>query len=292
MHGTLSKSVTDLPIMICRNIRSKIYSLLGVSWPFRYKVNDDTFDILVDKSPSEVSNYDIKTLFFCLGPCIKTEIDYVPKIRYRLREKTTQGKVMMAEMSIDNAQIAIIIKANYITRSEKPLWIYGKKPVFLKTPKGNYQVIAKSYMDALCSIILSRLVEKHVSPHFPICYATAMNRALFKRLREEEMDDDRGELCQTIWMEYLVKNMYEVLSVSKDHRIWWSCIFQVAAALTVAQKRYGFIHQDLHSVNVRVRCVKKKTILYYETSDNVLLEVDTGGYVIVIIGKYSPIIFF
>jgi hypothetical protein len=80
-----------------------------------------------------------------------------------------------------------------------------------------------------------------------------------------------------------MKSMYEVLKSEKDHRVWWSALFQISAALCVAQQRYGFIHNDLHSENVRVRTVSKKTILYYQTDTGVTLKVPTFGYVFIII---------
>lgn len=46
---------------------------------------------------------------------------------------------------------------------------------------------------------------------------------------------------------------------------------------------YGFIHNDLHCENVRIRRVPQKTILYYQTSDGIKLRVPTFGYVFVII---------
>jgi hypothetical protein len=77
--------------------------------------------------------------------------------------------------------------------------------------------------------------------------------------------------------------MFSILDGEKNAELWWSCFMQVFSALTVAQERFGFIHNDLHSENVRVRKVPKDTILYYKTKDGTTLAVPTYGYVFVII---------
>lgn len=46
------------------------------------------------------------------------------------------------------------------------------------------RIISESFMDAMCSILFSRFVEKELSPHFPICYATSVNKIHFKRSRD------------------------------------------------------------------------------------------------------------
>lgn len=78
-------------------------------------------------------------------------------------------------------------------------------------------------------MLMSDLVEKHMSPHFPICYAAAVNYVGYKRVKEQE--DGAGTLCQTIWMEFLPLSMYEVLKQSKESRRWWSALFQVCAGM-------------------------------------------------------------
>lgn len=51
----------------------------------------------------------------------------------------------------------------------------------------------------------------------------------------------------------------------------------------MAQRMYSFIHNDLHCKNVRVKLVPQKTKLYYQTDENVFLEVPTFGCVMTII---------
>lgn len=84
-------------------------------------------------------------------------------ITYRFPKKTSQGKVVMGKMIIDGVDFFLIVKANQITSSQKILWIGDKKMQKLITSKGNYQIISKSYMDGLCSIIMSRYVKYPVS---------------------------------------------------------------------------------------------------------------------------------
>jgi hypothetical protein len=58
--------------------------------------------------------------------------------------------------------------------------------------------------------------------------------------------------------------------------IWTAWVFQVIAALSVAQSVFGFTHNDLHSNNI----VWSKTdipFLYYSTRDGVVFKVPTFG---------------
>jgi len=282
MNGTLSKSVIKNQVVICNTLRSKLYSILGISWPYNYDPVNDTMNLKFDQSLMKYSEYEFEKLFLSLGKCIdSTTKKIIPIITYRFSKKTSQGKVVMGQMNIDGAEFVVIIKANHITNNQKTMWIGDSKKIKIKTPKAIHQVISKSYMDAMCSVIMSRLVEKNKSPHFPLCYAASVNRVSFKRSRNKE--DNYGTLCQSIWMEFLTKSMYEVLKDSTDVRIWWSAFFQVAAGLCIAQNLYGFIHNDLHSENVRVRLVPKSTNLYYKFDEDIIFEVPTFGFVFVII---------
>lgn len=280
-YGTNSKSVLILRNELCKHLRARLIKLLKITWPYRYDGQNDTFQVEMEKGLTRYSDDDFEKLTLSLGPCLSAERSQdIPIITHRFTEQTSQGKVVMANLNLKGAKIVVIIKSNQISTSQKALWLSEEKQVRLKTSQASYIVICKAYMDALCSIALSRMVEKNIIPHFPLCYTTSVNRVGFKRSRYEEI---KGSLCQTIWMEFLAQSMYDVLKSSSDHRVWWSALFQVIATLCVAQKKYDFVHNDLHSKNVRVKPVPEKTKIYYETDDGVILEVPTFGFLFVII---------
>jgi hypothetical protein len=93
-------------------------------------------------------------------------------------------------------------------------------------------------MDALCSILLSNLVEGGKTSHFPICYAT--NVSYTKMKRNTKGKSQGGTLSQVIWMEYLPSSLYGILVSEPDADHWWSTIFQVNAALVCGNHYYRF----------------------------------------------------
>lgn len=64
--------------------------------------------------------------------------------------------------------------------------------------------------------------------------------------------------------------------------VWYSAIFQAAAALSVVQSKYSFKHNDCHSENVRVKKINEACKLYYQDEQGVY-AVDTNGYLLVLI---------
>jgi serine/threonine protein kinase len=79
---------------------------------------------------------------------------------------------------------------------------------------------------------------------------------------EEETDDD-------------------MLQESKDER-WSAWIYQVIAALSVAQHYYGFIHNDLHTNNI-MWCGTEEEYLYYKLDAKTYYRVPTFGNLMKII---------
>ncbi len=258
MNGTVSKSVMKTPVAVCKILRGKLYSLLGIAWPYLYDSSKDNFELRSDNSLLEYSDYEFEKLSLSLGKCLDLDSplkETIPVITHRFSKKTSQGKVVMAKMKINGAVFMIIIKTNQITTAQKSLWIGDKKFVKIKTPKASYRVIAKSYMDAMCSVIVSRIVEKQLSPHFPLCYATAVNRVSFKRPRNDD-EEHSGTICQSIWMEFLPQSMYQVLKDSTDAGIWWSSFFQVLKPIGLLSFRL------LPHFALRIICIHLFTMIY------------------------------
>jgi len=102
-------------------------------------------------------------------------------------------------------------------------------------------------------------------PNFPVqvtMYERCENTMDTLLELEEEADDD-------------------ILVDSKDER-WSAWIFQVIAALTVAQHYYGFIHNDLHTNNI-MWCGTEEEYLYYRLDAKTYYRVPTFGNLMKII---------
>jgi hypothetical protein len=96
-------------------------------------------------------------------------------------------------------------------------------------------------------------------PNFPVqvtMYERCENTMDALLELEEETDDD-------------------MLQDSKDER-WSAWIFQVIAALSVAQHYYGFIHNDLHTNNI-MWCGTEEEYLYYRLDAKTYYRVPTFG---------------
>lgn len=324
MIGTNSKSVLANNVEICNVVRKKLYPMLGVQWPYLYDPRNDSLILRTDDELSAYGKYEFAELSFVKdGRCLADKPDS-PTVYYRFKKKTSQGKVVLSRMKIDGAEFTIVVKVDQVMKQDNKLWFNNREPTMLRSESGSsYRVISKSFVDAFCSIVFSRMVEQRISPHFPLCYATAANRVTFRKKPTTEdvdasssdspatiskskrsyhheqntkqqqygQDDIEGNptkkrkikekkrpitkpidestklssvICQSIWMECLPSSMYEVFKSNDDITLWWSGLFQVLAALMVAKSYYGFIHNDLHSENVRVRSVPQKSMLYYE----------------------------
>jgi hypothetical protein len=303
--GTISRSAYKQPSEICSKIRPLLYASTVVPWPFTY--SNGTF-LLNHDTDAETVISNLPDLHMTLGECVNSipqefaEKGYsIPKIISRLAKETSQGRVFMSETRISDADVISVIKADRISKKTRALWISDNKEKHLVGTQGTHIVISSAYMDGLCSILFSNLVENKISPHFPLCYATGVanvklkesqsnnhnhNTKSRKSIKKGHNNNDTVYLKkphQVIWMEYLPYSMCSILDSEQNPELWWSCFTQVFGALAVAQERFGFIHNDLHSENVRVRKVPKDTILYYKTKDGSVMAVPTYGYVFVII---------
>lgn len=127
MIGSASKSVTRNRIAICRQLRPRLFAELGIAWPFLYDAENSRMHFCQDKILSDVSTYDIRRLLLSLGPCFTdrpaSENRHLPIVTHRYSEKTTQGKVVMAKMNVDDVDFVVIVKANQIQNSQKDMWV-------------------------------------------------------------------------------------------------------------------------------------------------------------------------
>lgn len=291
--GTTSRSVIENQNKICSILRPILFSMLGVHWPFSYDIPSNIFKMKINTNIDSYSEKDFRKLSLSIGKCFNfSKKDtfphkykyFIPSVTKRFNKKTSQGKVVMTNIKIQDADFTIITKSNQITSAQKKLWLDGEiKRIISPYTKIKYDIIGKAFMDSICGIIFSKCVEKELSPHFPLCYATCANIVNFKRPRNDFEENTMGSLCQTIWMEFLPLSAFQILKKAKSIALWWSAFFQIAAALAFAQKQYSFYHNDFHSENIRVRIVPEDTKLYYKLEDGKIFEVPTFGYVYVII---------
>lgn len=88
-------------------------------------------------------------------------------------------------------KMMIVVKVDRISKSTRKWWIGSDdNPVHrIRKPSGNYVTINASYMDALCSIMLSHISEFQESPHFAICYGTQAANARYVRRTEGTTSD-------------------------------------------------------------------------------------------------------
>lgn len=192
-HGTNSKRVCVNRILLCKSLRDKLYSVVGVSWPYSYDPQKDLFHLLSDKSLTSYPTGQVKPLALSLGACLEPNHpqlrNNVPIIIRRFSKKTSQGKVVLGTINDKGAEAVVVAKANAITSAQQCMWIGDEREIQLKSQTMTHRMIAKAYMDGLCSMFFSRLVEKNLSPHFPLCYATSANRVRFKRRRTNVSSD-------------------------------------------------------------------------------------------------------
>jgi len=295
--GTHYPGVINIPIQVTNAIRYQFSYCedLGESWPFHYDPKTNVMSLISDRIPDVTPS---KALYFTKGYCIEDEREDLykyPRIVYKISEDTSQGKVYLAIVNFADAKIIIAVKVDRIDIVNKSKWIIPLKETFLKGKYHHrpYIVISSAYMDALCSVLFSHLVEEQISPHFPLCYATYFAGAKYKRNTTQM--DSKGTPSQMIWMEYLPHSMASVLYGECDARKWWSAIFQVFAALCIIRNKYKAIHNDFHCKNVRVRKVSKESFLYYAlvTQKGVrkFVKVPTYGFVYVLIDFGRCLIF-
>lgn len=104
----------------------------------------------------------------------------IPYIYEKIGNTTSQGKVYLSLIDVDDININMVVKVDKLDqKSEKNQWFSNSKD-HIKGMYDTYTVISASYIDALCSILFSNLVETGISPHFPLCYSTNVSNIKFK----------------------------------------------------------------------------------------------------------------
>lgn len=317
-YGSNSRTVHKIPIFLQKRIRSEIIPWFENTFPFQQLeshsqelLTQTNFETLykdqapVAKSFQDILNEEKHSKFqFRIGKVCsvngKTKSN-LPFTSFIFREKTTHGKIVMVKIPISATTptiITAIVKLDPLSEYQAKSWFKDQKLLtrnekasYLLHRQGKtYRILSKSFMDALCIVRLSQLVEARISPHFPLCYGTCLGSALLKKpssskcRKKTKMSSPRSqrELFQTIWMEFLPQSMFEVLQTCSEVVFWYSSLFQVAAALQIAYHHFGFIHNDCHSENIRVRKISYETDLYYRWGDQ-YFRVPTYGFLFVLI---------
>lgn len=306
-HGSQSRAVLEEPIDICSLLRPYVYgNKMGMQWPLKFDPVEDSLSI--DENVSSITETkEWPVLYFSKGKCAKSSKSTAkdtaddtttagasqsgsqdvhlctPLVVSRIKKETSQGSVYKTSFklehpSYDTAEIPVIVKTDVIGEKDMKLWISPHKTEKIVGSLGSHIVVSEAYMDGMCSLILSNLVESRQTPHFPLCYGSTVANTKLKR-----SEKSKGSKKQVIWMEWLPHSIFHVLNKSDDYRYWWSAMFQICAALVVARSQYRFVHNDLHGNNIRVRKVPYDTVLYYEDDKKKLYAVPTYGYVYVII---------
>lgn len=157
-----------------------------------------------------------------------------------------------------------------------------------------------AYVDAVVTLVGSKMVEANLSPFFPLLYGTfrALDRKFFddyteqllgpdvqnipvQIIIEEKLDGSIKELLvDSGWMLVGEKQAAEQLRkkdpVVLDADRTMSVLAQIVFGLAGAQKYFGFVHNDLHWQNVMFKNVDANTVLYYE-HNGVYYRVPTFG---------------
>ncbi len=301
--GSHSILVCDFPVKICQVLRPILHSKkLGYAFPFSFRVEDESLHLIRNTEFPELAL--TKNYFMDSTPVLpsnksssKEEIEYamnhnIPVIKKKIGEETSQGKVYSSIIRLDDnlkkqAKTFAVVKVDGIELKADQMWVSSSPKTLAAKENGTYQVVSCSFMDALCSVILSHIFERKMSPHFPACYLTYVAQAKFSKRHSHEQaksnSKDKPHYSQVIWMEHLPYSFSDLTKHMHKASRWWTALWQIWAGACVARHYYGFVHNDLHCTNVRVRLVQEDSNIYYESLDHVYLKVPTEGFVFVLI---------
>jgi len=157
-----------------------------------------------------------------------------------------------------------------------------------------------AYVDAVVTLVGSKLVEANLSAFFPLLYGTfrALDRKFFddyteqllgpdvqnipvQLIIEEKLDGSiKDLLVDSGWMLIGEKQAATQLQRKKpvvlDADRTMSVLAQIVFGLAGAQKYFGFVHNDLHWQNVMFKNVDIDLVLYFE-HNGVYYRVPTFG---------------
>ncbi|CAH6421436.1 Hypothetical protein UVM_LOCUS494 [uncultured virus] len=193
-----------------------------------------------------------------------------------------QGKIFVVSAAVRDATVSVIVKADRVFAAMRRSWPGAPGVRLIRGEHEPSVGISDAYVDAAASLVLSQLVERGLTPHFPLVYAATLCAA---RMRQGAA----GRASQLIWMEHLDSSARHVLAHEPRADRWWSALFQVTAALVAGLEHVGLVHNDLHDRNVRRRRVPEDSFLYYRLASGQLVAVPTFGsvYVVIDFGRVS-----
>lgn len=166
-----------------------------------------------------------------------------------------------------------------------------------------YSLENSTFMEIFASYLLSNLVENRDSPHFPLFYGTFSSIVKTYQFRRDTIEDivlpdsvqlekdDDGDYeislpeypTQFLFQEKLSGMISDVLDRECYFgERWKAYVFQIIAALAIAQSRYQMYHNDLHLENIMYKPTRQK-YLYYQLNDKQYFKVPTFGKILKII---------
>ena len=223
---------------------------------------------------------------------------YIFKAQLKSRNKKIYKDIFIKECPIlDPTELDIdmnLIKNNYEN--------YIIKDTFCN-------LISSHNVELFVNYLTSKLTENKVSPSFPLFYG--FNSIIMKKFTCDYtdsysdnivnyLDDDKYKIyfetkknkiylqrknfpCLLFYMECMEEDIFEYCKYRGKitEREWCAYIFQIIAALKVAQDYFGISHNDLHTCNVMYVSTSTK-YLFYEYN-NIYYKIPTYGKIIKII---------
>jgi hypothetical protein len=155
-----------------------------------------------------------------------------------------------------------------------------------------------AYVDAIGAVALSKLVEDGKSCFFSLCYGTmrCYDYSYFSTTATNTNTTNTAITNSSINKEFPVQltfleplqgslrslslsNWYITNRNTFDCRKFMALFAQVVFGLSIAQREYAFVHNDLHSENILyVRIPENTTLYYYRTSTGYYYAVPSYGH--------------
>lgn len=340
-NGSDRKSVFLIPLRVMHLLRPHLYKLVGTPWPFDYVYHNGSTNLKYEERTENWEPSKMPTITLRDGVCSsdyckqsQVPVENLPRVLKNVKTRTSQGVIYVCQCKVEDVDAIFIQKVNLVDKRERRLWLNNDHKVWLDvfptpivdppnsvaTPVPHppeetrrLQIISAAFMDAMCNVLLSNLVEEQISPHFPLCYCTAVGSKEVTVTEDEKgriasVSVDRQplalkkgpqpqahipherfttrldkEIIQVICLEYLPHSMFHVLKNEGDGEVWMSAFCQILCGLSVFQDRFDGVHNDFHVENARARVVPYHTQLWYRTEDGYDFCVPSMGFVFVMI---------
>ena len=239
------------------------------------------------------------------------QIEKLLKKKYKIHNC---GYIFKAQLKYKNTRIY-----KDIFLKECPILDPSELDIDMNLIKNNYEnyIIKNTFcnhnsshnIELLVNYLTSKLTENKVSPSFPKFYG--FNSVIMKKFTYDYTDSYSDNIvnyldnkyyqiyfkkklnkiylqrnnfpCLLFYMEKMEEDLFEYCKYRGKitEREWCSYIFQIIAALKVAQDYYGLSHNDLHTCNV-MYVSTQKTHLFYKFN-NEIFKIPTYGKIIKII---------